>query len=96
MKFANAEKVETYRKSAKKSAFKLSIAMLLSGMSYIGAFVSGNSPFGWSFLVVAVAASFFTVLCFIHSQEQDQSADLLEQLLELSDRANAPQKERGP
>jgi hypothetical protein len=96
MKFANAEKVENYRKSAKKSAFKLSIAMLLSGMSYIGAFVSGNSSFGWSFLVVAVAASFFTVVCFIHSQEQDQSADLLEQLLELSDRAGAFQKERGP
>ena len=95
MELANPDKVASYRRTAKALAPWLTLAMVLAVAGYAGALWAGNSSTGWYCLVVAIAASFWLVFLNIHTQEQEQTAALLEYMIELSENTQKARGERG-
>jgi len=53
-------------------------------LGYMGALGAGDTLIGWYALVVAIATSFWAVILGIHTQEHEQTAALLEYMLDLS------------
>ena len=86
MNLANRDKVESYREAARRVSTWMTIAMLGAAMGYVGALGAGQSHVGWYCFVAAVACSFWVLVLGIHTQEQEQTAALLEYMLELDER----------
>jgi hypothetical protein len=95
MQLANRDKVASYRESARRESYSLAAGMALAVVGYAGALFAGNSSIGWFCLVVAIAASFWTVFIAIHTQEQEQTAALLEYMIELFENAEKLRTKRG-
>jgi hypothetical protein len=95
MELANSEKVASYRRTAKGFAPWISFATAVAVTGYVGALWAGNSSAGWYCLVVAIAASFWLIFLGIHTQEQEQTAALLEYMIELSESSPKASGERG-
>lgn len=95
MELANSDKVASYRRTATGLAPWISLAVAVALAGYAGALWAGNSSTGWYCLVVAIAASFWLIFLGIHTQEQEQTAALLEYMIELSENAQKASRERG-
>ena len=95
MELANSDTVASYRRRAKGFAPWIASTTTLAIAGYGVALWAGNSSTGWYCLVVAIAASFWLIFLIIHTQEQEQTAALLEYMIELSENVPKASGERG-
>lgn len=79
-----SEKVESYRGNAERHSKWLLLAGAVASLGYLGALSYGLSENGWYSLVVGIVASFVWITIGIHTQEQEQTAALLQYMLEIS------------
>ena len=92
---SSSQNQESYRNSVAELKPWLSASIWVAAAGYAGALWAGNSPFGWYFLVVAIASSFVLTFLGIHMQEQEQTVDLRAYMLELAERKAAPRAQDG-
>jgi len=95
MELASREKVTSYREAVEKIRPWLLVAGGLAAAGYLGALWAGNSSVGWYCLVVAIASSFWFVILGIHTQEQEQTAALLEYMVEIAEHSEKARAKGG-
>ena len=83
---ASHETVENYRQNARSESRLLVIAMLVAMGCYFASAQQGPGGLGWTLLIVGVAASFAVVMVGIGINEQEQTAALLQYMLEIAER----------
>jgi len=84
MRVATPDKVAFYRAAAERVTPWPTVSVALAIIGFVAALWAGNSLLGWYALVIAIASSFLVILIAIHTQEQEQTAALLEYMLEIS------------